>query len=503
MKSRQSACRNLRTEVVNTFDDSPVSAFAYDYDAAGRRIQRLDGRANPPDEPLAVTNIFAYNQLSELTGAVMPALIPAGDTNTFAYQYDPIGNRQWARANEVTNLYQANELNQYTNINQGAVEPVYDLDGNMTQLGPWAYDWDGENRLISVSSNGVPVVQNQYDYMSRRVMKATATQTNTFLYDGWNLVREDLGAATPSSRSYVWGLDLSGTLQGAGGVGGLLAILSSDSCLLTPAYDANGNIADLVDDAGIIAAHYEYDPFGNSIVQSGDYADDNPFRFSTKYCDDDTGLYYYGIRFYSPGLGRFLSRDPIGELGGHNLYVFVRNNAIKHIDPFGLIEWRELAFNLLVAIGKAEWEFISCLDDIISALSAGSDAGSTFQSLIDQNYQCCSKYKGKSQVSACCETWTPIAEYSQGGGERTWSLGHQLWGCEMKNNGVDRDCLGLINALWESYEIIRGDLDEASSTLSYLFDTLGDIEDVYSGFDNAPDDCNDLTPSNCEARPKE
>ncbi len=319
MKSRQSACRNLRTEVVNTFDDSPVSAFAYDYDAAGRRIQRLDGRANPPDEPLAVTNIFAYNQLSELTGAVMPALIPAGDTNTFAYQYDPIGNRQWARANEVTNLYQANELNQYTNINQGAVEPVYDLDGNMTQLGPWAYDWDGENRLISVSSNGVPVVQNQYDYMSRRIMKATATQTNTFLYDGWNLVREDLGAAAPSSRSYVWGLDLSQSLQGAGGVGGLLAILSPDSCLLSPAYDANGNVTDLVDTSGVVVAHYEYDPYGNTIAQSGDYADLNPLRFSSKYWDGETEFYYYGYRYYSPERGRWISSDPQNEIGSLNV----------------------------------------------------------------------------------------------------------------------------------------------------------------------------------------
>ena len=102
------------------------------------------------------TNLFGYNMRSELADAIM-------GTNLYAYLYDPIGNRQWASANENTNLYQANELNQYTNINQGAVEPVYDLDGNMTQLGPWAYDWDGENRLISVSSNGVPVVQNQYD----------------------------------------------------------------------------------------------------------------------------------------------------------------------------------------------------------------------------------------------------------------------------------------------------------------------------------------------------
>ena len=336
MKSRQSACRNLRTEVVNTFDDSPVSAFAYDYDAAGRRIQRLDGRANPPDEPLAVTNIFAYNQLSELTGAVMPALIPAGDTNTFAYQYDPIGNRQLASANEVTNLYQANELNQYTNINQGAVEPVYDLDGNMTQLGPWAYDWDGENRLISVSSNGVPVVQNQYDYMSRRIMKATATQTNTFLYDGWNLIRESIGAATPTSRFYAWGLDLSGALQGAGGVGGLLMVVKGRANPPGephfPSCDANGNITDLVDTNGAVVAHYEYDPFGNTVAQSGDQADANPFRFSSKYWDGETGFYYYGYRFYNPALGRWLSRDPLYEIGsvarrqdGHYLLAFGEN----------------------------------------------------------------------------------------------------------------------------------------------------------------------------------
>ena len=300
MKSRQSACRDLRTDMVNTFDGSPVSAFAYAYDAAGRRTQRVDSGLT--------TNLFGYNMKSELADAIM-------GTNIYAYLYDPIGNRQLASVNEVTNLYQANELNQYTNVNAGAVEPVYDADGNMTQLGPWAYDWDGENRLNSVSSNGVPVVQNQYDYMSRRVMKATATQTNTFLYDGWNLIREEIEAGTPTSRSYVWGLDLSGTLQGAGGVGGLLVILSPDSGLLTPAYDANGNITDLVDTNGAVVAHYEYDPYGNSIAQSGIQADTNPFRFSSKYWDGETGFYYYGYRYYSPSIGRFLSRDPVEDAG--------------------------------------------------------------------------------------------------------------------------------------------------------------------------------------------
>jgi RHS repeat-associated protein len=84
-------------------------------------------------------------------------------------------------------------------------------------------------------------------------------------------------------------------------------------------------------------AHYEYDPFGNTIAQSGTLADENPFRFSTKYHDDETALYYYGLRYYSPDLGRWLSRDPIGESGGVNVYGFVNNTSPSSIDILGLV----------------------------------------------------------------------------------------------------------------------------------------------------------------------
>ena len=312
--------------VFNTFGTNVVSTFAYAYDALSRRTQRLD-----TTDSALTTNTFSYNVRSELIDATM-------GTNTYSYAYDPIGNRQLASANEVTNLYMANELNQYTNINAGAVEPVYDVDGNMTQFSSWQFTWDAENRLISVSSNGVSVVQNQYDYMSRRIMKSTATQTNTFLYDSWNLIQERVefdGAV--STNQYVWGLDLSGSLQGAGGVGGLLTILSPDSCLLTPAYDANGNVTDLVDTNGAVVAHYEYDPYGNTIAHSADQTDANPFRFSSKYWDGETGFYDYGYRFYSSALGRWLSRDPIGELGGYNFYLAFNNNPISGYDALGLI----------------------------------------------------------------------------------------------------------------------------------------------------------------------
>ena len=86
-----------------------------------------------------------------------------------------------------------------------------------------------------------------------------------------------------------------------------------------------------------IVAHYEYDAYGNAVTASaGDYADDNPFRFSTKYWDDETGFGYWGYRYYDPRLGRWTTRDPIDEEGGANLYAFVYNDATDSFDPFGM-----------------------------------------------------------------------------------------------------------------------------------------------------------------------
>jgi RHS repeat-associated protein len=104
-------------------------------------------------------------------------------------------------------------------------------------------------------------------------------------------------------------------------------------------YDGNGNVGQLVNAAtGEIAAHYEYDPFGKTLVADETLTNANPFRFSTKFRDTETGLYYYGFRYYEPGIGRWLSRDPLGEEGGYNLYAFIFNSPIFLFDPFGLRE---------------------------------------------------------------------------------------------------------------------------------------------------------------------
>jgi RHS repeat-associated protein len=190
-------------------------------------------------------------------------------------------------------------------------------------------------------------VQMDYDFQGRRIQRIVSTHNGTswvvqstlrYLYDGWNLIAE-LNAANAVQRTFIWGTDLSGTMQGAGGVGGLLMVRQVVTPAMTHyvAYDGNGNITGLVNaSTGDYSALYEYDPFGQTIRITGTMAKNNPFRFSTKYTDDATDMVYYGYRYYNPSTGRWLNRDPIEESGGLNLYGFVRNDSANHFDYFGL-----------------------------------------------------------------------------------------------------------------------------------------------------------------------
>jgi RHS repeat-associated protein len=234
---------------------------------------------------------------------------------------------------------------------------THDLDGNLTSDGRFSYTWDGENRLIAVEAHATTPATAKvkltmlYDAHSRRVQKqvhtwnagTSAYQLSTtlrFLYDGWNLIAE-LNASNQVVRSYVWGLDLSGSLQGAGGVGGLLVINDiASSASYLPAYDGNGNILALVNATdGTLAAQYEYGPFGEPLRATGELAKVNPFRFSTKYTDDETSLCHYGYRYHQPTAGRWLSRDPIQEFGGENIYAGIANDAVNYFDALGLQAW--------------------------------------------------------------------------------------------------------------------------------------------------------------------
>jgi RHS repeat-associated protein len=118
---------------------------------------------------------------------------------------------------------------------------------------------------------------------------------------------------------------------------GLLAITVTTNGTHFPAYDGNGNVGALVSASSAAqAASYDFGPLGELVRAEGAGASSNPVRFSSKYEDAETDLLYYGHRYYSTSAGRWLSRDPIGERGGLNLYGFVGNSPQNSIDPLGL-----------------------------------------------------------------------------------------------------------------------------------------------------------------------
>jgi RHS repeat-associated protein len=225
--------------------------------------------------------------------------------------------------------------------------------GLLNGSGSGQFEYDGANQLIRTQATATSdPTRYAYDAFGRRIAKVTypngsavASAVTLFLYEGWNLIAEyklDSGAWT-LDRTYTWGLDLSGSTQGAGGVGGLLSVTKHEAQATAPfypIYDGNGNIEAYLDSNGAPAAIYQYDAFGNILSGGGkgDVLEQAKFshRFSTKYQDLETALLYYGYRYYHTLLGRWLNRDPIGEEGGLNLQGMVGNDPLSMVDAFGL-----------------------------------------------------------------------------------------------------------------------------------------------------------------------
>ncbi len=182
----------------------------------------------------------------------------------------------------------------------------YDLDGNLTNDGRWTYTWDAENRLTKVESlASAPAASKrkvvwEFDGKGRRVRQTTSdkssgsyvvTEDLKFVADGWRHIAELNATNNALVRSYTWGKDLSGSLDGAGGVGGLLMLNSVANGTHFYAYDGNGNVAALVKATdGSFSQQCEYEPFGKLLRNTGLMAGENKFLFSTKRNDATTDL---------------------------------------------------------------------------------------------------------------------------------------------------------------------------------------------------------------------
>jgi RHS repeat-associated protein len=196
---------------------------------------------------------------------------------------------------------------------------VYDNNGNLTSDGINSYTWNARDQLVAIS--GGTTASFNYDAVGRRRSKTVGGASTGFLYDGLNLVQE-LNSGTPAAN-YLTGLALDRTYSRSDSTG-------------TRSYltDALGSTLGLTDSSGAITTAYSYDAYGNTTSSGASSA--NPLQYAGRE-NDGTGLYYNRARYYSPSLGRFISRDPIGLGGGINTYAYAGGAPTSLTDPTGLV----------------------------------------------------------------------------------------------------------------------------------------------------------------------
>ena len=219
---------------------------------------------------------------------------------------------------------------------------AYDADGNLTNDAKRIYVYNNENRLVEVreASSDDLLMSCLYDSQGQRRQRITydggVGTTNRYVYHGWQVIGV-LDGEDNVIETYTHGPDLSGTVGGSGGIGGILACTVYEGGTNEYVYhcDAQGNVINVTDDSEASVASCTYSPFGQLLTQAGDFTP--RYAFSSKEYDYITGLYYYSFRHYSPQLNRWLSKDPIGISGGLNLYAFCGNNPVNFVDPHGLL----------------------------------------------------------------------------------------------------------------------------------------------------------------------
>ena len=363
--------------------NATLGTFQYTYDASGRRTAYQVPGSGPLNSTLNDLGQFQtlprdqqYSLFIEaaagadlwINGQQMPS-------PTFPYYFEkttgfPSGGG-WEHWNLLAVLPGAgepgaapdakSELEGYVWIPPLSETMTHDADGNRQSSAQWDYGWDGRNRLIAARTKDHLTaakgwdLEFDYDAEGRRFKKVVRCyesgqlvedKTITFVWDGWDLVyerHEDSNQELLLERKYAWGLDISGTRGGAGGAGGLLAIeeiqwngVSSTSTTVLPLYDGSGHVVGLANTAGTLLAEYWWGPFGELIEASGPMANSNPWRYATKYHDVETGLSYFGHRYYDPTTGQWMSREPLGEGESLNLYAYCGNDGINKVDVRGL-----------------------------------------------------------------------------------------------------------------------------------------------------------------------
>ncbi len=303
-----------------------LQSFQYGYDNVGNRVW-VKYKTGSGD-------VYNYDETYQLVGVKYGVSNPedgydlaVATTREVTYGYDALGNRLRVTDEASMTDYYANNLNQYTQVGANT-DFTYDANGNLTGDGTWTYGYDREGHLISASKSGTTVTY-QYDALGRRILKNVNGTITNFVYSGQDLI-EERDATNAVTAKYVY----------AGGIDNPVKVIKGSNTYFYQ-QDALGNVTSLTDGTGAIVESYTYDTFGEPKIKDGSgtiiSTPTQPFLFTGREFDVETGLYHYRTRAYSPDLGRFIQPDSIGFWGRDlNLYRYVANDPANRIDPEGL-----------------------------------------------------------------------------------------------------------------------------------------------------------------------
>ncbi len=279
------------------------------FDAMGNLLERTI-----TDSVGTIECQYTYDDLSQLTSE--------SGISTHNYLYDSVNNRIEEDGEEKEH----NKLNQLLRDRDTAYH--YDFNGNLIKHvkddQTVEYEYDGLDRLVKVKKDG-RVIDYEYDSRNRRLSKSVDGQRKEYLYLG----QDEIGAIVDGKITELRVLGATPNAE----IGAAVAIEIGEA-VYAPLHDHNGNIATLIDiETGEVADTYRYSAFGKENLE---HTVANPWRFSSKRFDEETGFVYFGRRYYSPEMGRWISADPSGFQDGPNLYGYVLNNPLTHCDLYGL-----------------------------------------------------------------------------------------------------------------------------------------------------------------------
>jgi len=352
-----------------------LSELKYEYDKNGNIIKKsvshtLTPKPSPSTPRLRRTSTLKYTY-DKLDRLIIAEYYNGGKE---AFAYDKAGNR-WA---DINGRYAYDAANRLTGIKGEPVAYGYDYSGNLVEISAGGrktavYGYDAENRLIKaeIFTHSTPWVRNNkviakpaglnvsfaYDPFGRRIKKVVdspstprlrRTSTLNYIYDNENIIAI-LNEKGNLITQFIHGPNIDEPIA----MIRYSSIENNNQCGNEPCgvdsvcfyhADALGSINYITNDKGNIIENYEYTAYGKPTIKDKNGKEiekssiGNPFMFTAREYDFETGLYYYRARYYNPNMGRFLQEDPIGFSGGDlNLYAYVQNNPVNFRDPYGLL----------------------------------------------------------------------------------------------------------------------------------------------------------------------